>query len=256
MENYAVIWHISVMTSSVFEKRTARRDRLLGLLRAEDYWTTAQLRDQLGVSQRTLMRELAALRDAGYPIEAERGRGGGVRLDGRWGIERLQLSHQEVIELILSLAIIENLHSPLLTSNLKAIKQKLFQVFPHKQRHMVSQLRKRIMIGSNAELHIVSHYDEPDPRIAEPIASGFMQRKLIEIEYQSEGGEITSRKVEPQFILLHWPIWYIIAWDHLRDSSRVFRIDRIRAAKLLPQGFNLRAKDQFTGLYRPLHATI
>lgn len=244
------------MTKADFETRAARRDQLLGLLRAEEFWTTQQLRTQLGVSQRTLMRELAGLRDAGYPIEADRGRGGGVRLDGRWGIERLNLTHQEVIELILSLAIIENLHSPLLTGNLKAIKQKLFQVFPQKQRSAISQLRRRIMIGANAELHIVSNYDEPASQTAEPISEAFLQCKLMRIEYQSEGGEITTRDIEAQFILLNWPIWYIISWDHLRNSSRVFRIDRIRRAELLETSFSLRPKDDFQGLYRPLYDPI
>ena len=131
------------MTETSFEQRSERRSRLIGLLRSEEHWTTSDLRDQLGVSQRTLMRELAELRNAGYPIESDRGRGGGIRLDGRWGIERLNLSHQEVVELILSLAIMESLQSPLLTGNLKAIRQKLFQAFPQKQRSTVSNTRKR-----------------------------------------------------------------------------------------------------------------
>jgi predicted DNA-binding transcriptional regulator YafY len=244
------------MGENNFEKRAERRNRLLGLLRSEDHWTTADLRMQLGVSQRTLMRELAALKEAGFPIESDRGRGGGVRLDGRWGIERLNLSHYEVIELILSLAIVESLQSPLLTGNLKAIKQKLFQAFPQKQRSAVSNIRKRVMIGDNANKFMLSAYAPPPQHISECIAEAFLQQGLLEIDYQNEAMERRTRVIEAQYILLNWPIWYIIAWDHLRDSSRVFRIDRIKQAKLVEGSFTLRPKGDFTGIYRPFYQTI
>jgi predicted DNA-binding transcriptional regulator YafY len=68
--------------------------------------------------------------------------------------------------------------------------------------------------------------------------------------------ERRTRVIEAQYILLNWPIWYIIAWDHLRNSSRVFRIDRIKKAKLMDDSFTLRPKEDFTGIYRPFYQTI
>ena len=254
--NYAVIWHIRLMTNTSFEQRAERRNRLIGLLRSEEHWKTSDLREHLGISQRTLMRELAELRQAGYPIESDRGRGGGIRLNGRWGIERLNLNHQEVVELILSLAIMESLQSPLLTSNLKGIKQKLFQAFPQKQRSAVSNIRKRIMIGDNARANVVSHYTAPIQRISESIAESFLRQNCLEIEYQSEAGERTVRVIEAQYILLNWPIWYILAWDHLRSSSRVFRIDRIKNTRIVDGSFQLRQKQLFTDIYTPFYQTI
>lgn len=256
MSIYAILWHIRLMTNSNFEQRTDRRNRLIGLLRSEEYWKTSDLRNHLGVSQRTLMRELAELRLAGYPIESDRGRGGGIRLNGRWGIDRLNLNHQEVVELVLSLAIMESLKSPLLTSNLKAIKQKLYQAFPQKQRNKVSNIRKRIMIGDNARTTVASNYKTPSKKISESIAESFLDQHCLEIEYQSEGGEQTQRMVEAQYILLNWPIWYILAWDHLRLSPRVFRIDRIKNVSLVNKSFRLRQKDIFTNTFVPLDQSI
>lgn len=244
------------MVNNSFEQRSERRNRLIGLLRSEEHWKTSDLREHLGISQRTLMRELAELRLAGYPIESDRGRGGGIRLNGRWGIERLNLNHQEVVELLLSLAIMESLQSPLLTGNLKAIKQKLFQAFPQKQRSAVSNIRKRIMIGDNAKANIVSRYTPPAQQISESLAESFLQQSLLEIEYHSETGERTLRVIEAQYILLNWPIWYIISWDHLRQSSRVFRIDRMKNARLVDGNFQLRPKHMFTGIYTPFYQTI
>jgi len=244
------------MTNSSFEQRADRRNRLIGLLRSEEHWKTSELREQLSISQRTLMRELAELRRAGYPIESDRGRGGGIRLSGRWGVERLNLSHQEVVELILSIAIMESLQSPLLTSNLKAIKQKLFQAFPQKQRRKVSSIRKRIMIGEDAATVIVSDYKAPAKRISERLAESFLQRNCLEIEYQSWAGEQTQRVIEAQYILLNWPVWYILAWDHLRSSPRVFRIDRVKSARIVSDSFQLRQKDLFSNVYVPLEQSI
>lgn len=237
------------MAKVSFEQRTERRNRLIGLLRSEEHWKTSDLREHLGISQRTLMRELAELRIAGYPIESDRGRGGGVRLHGRWGIERLHLNHQEVVELILALAIMETLDSPLLTSSLKAIRQKLFQAFPQAQRRMVSNIRKRILIGDNASANVLSLYQTPLPRISKNIAEAFLQQQCLEIEYRSEAGDQTLRVIEAQYILLNWPVWYIIAWDHLRKSSRVFRIDRINHARTVDETFRLRPQHLFRDIF-------
>lgn len=244
------------MINASFEQRTERRNRLIGLLRSETYWKTSDLREQLGISQRTLMRELAELKRAGYPIESERGRGGGIRLNGRWGVDRLQLNHQEVVELILSLAIMESLQSPLLTSNLKAIKQKLFQAFPQEQRSTVSNLRKRIMIGSNAGANTVSRYVTPEHTISESIAEAFLEQRCLEIDYESDSGARTTRVIEAQYILLNWPIWYITAWDHLRASSRMFRIDRIKNARIVGGHFQLKPIEVFIGVYTPYYQSI
>ena len=233
------------MTKQSFEQRTSRRDRLIGLLRSQDYWTTSRLCDELDVSQRTIMRELAELRRAGYPVESDRGRGGGIRLHGRWGINRLQLSHQELVELIVALAVMQNLRSPLLAGNLKAIQQKLFQAFPDKQRSVVSTIRKRILIGEEASEAVLSRYRQPSRTVSEHISESFLTQRCLEIDYESEQKETTTRVIEAHYILLNWPIWYIQAWDHLRSSVRIFRIDRIRNTRPLETYFKLKGKKIF-----------
>lgn len=244
------------MAKVSFEHRVERRNRLLGLLRSEEHWKTADLCGHLEISQRTLMRELADLRIAGYPIESDRGRGGGVRLNGRWGIDRLHLTHQEVVELILALAIMETLQSPILTSHLKAVRQKLFQAFPHEQRRTVGDIRKRILIGDNASANVLSLYATPVLRISEDIADAFLQQHCLEIEYQSEAGDQTRRVIEAHYILLNWPVWYIIAWDHLRMSSRVFRIDRIKSTRAVGGTFRLRPQHLFKDIFAPYFQAI
>ncbi|MBL4572107.1 MAG: WYL domain-containing protein, partial [Gammaproteobacteria bacterium] len=128
--------------------------------------------------------------------------------------------------------------------------------FPQRQRSAVSNIRKRIMIGDNARANVVSHYTAPIQRISESIAESFLRQNCLEIEYQSEAGERTVRVIEAQYILLNWPIWYILAWDHLRSSSRVFRIDRIKNTRIVDGSFQLRQKQLFTDIYTPFYQTI
>lgn len=244
------------MVKVSFDERMNRRHRLIGLLRSDDYWITSELREHLGISQRTLMRDLAELREAGYPIESDRGRGGGVRLQGRWGIERLQLNHKEVVELVLALAVMESLNSPILTGNLKAIGQKLFQAFPQDQRRKVSNIRNRIMIGDNASANLASRYGTPKAEVSEDIAESFLRQNCLEIEYQTEANEQTLRVVEAHYILLVWPIWYILAWDHLRSSTRIFRIDRIKKTRITKKNFKLQPKTLYINEYTPYFKTL
>lgn len=244
------------MSKGSFEERTERRDRLIGLLRSDDYWTTAKLNQELGISQRTLMRDLAELRASGYPIESDRGRGGGVRLDGRWGIERFHLSHHEIVELILALAVMENLNSPMMSGSLKAIRQKLFQAFPPKQRHIVARIRQRIFVGNQASPHTVSFYASPNSHIAGHVSECFLKQRELHIDYRSENGACTSRVIEAQYVVLNWPMWYVLAWDHLRADVRLFRLDRIEKSQPRTREFKLRPKEEFSNLYAPLFQSI
>jgi len=72
----------------------SRADRLMDLadlLRGREETTVAGLAGELGVSPRTLYRDLAALRDRGLPITGEPGRGGGIRLVGSRGVTAVHL---------------------------------------------------------------------------------------------------------------------------------------------------------------------
>ena len=112
------------------EPVSERLERLLGLLASREHATGPALAAELGISLRTLRRDMARLTARGVPIEAERGRGGGVRVPARVGLGRLQLDHREALDLLLALAIGERVRSPLLLSSLKGLRQKIAMAFP------------------------------------------------------------------------------------------------------------------------------
>ena len=226
-----------------------RLDRLLGLLRQDDAWTMQLLSERLQVSQRTLLRDINELKDQGCPIQTERGRGGGVALDHRWGVDKLRLSDEEVVNLLVSLAITESLQSPILTTHVTSIRQKITHGFPDQQRKLINQLRSRILVGGAASADIVATYTPPKNKVTDVVNRSFFHLKVIDFYYTSGSGEQTQRSMEPQFLFFNWPIWYVLGWDYLRDAPRVFRLDRIRSVKKNQQSFKLRKRaDVLQGL--------
>lgn len=230
------------MAKGSLKDKKRRQDELLSCLRSQSYWTTKDLCQQLATSQRTLMRDLAELKESGIPIDSDRGRGGGIRLDGRWGLGRLQMSNTEVISLLLALVIAEKINSPILLDNLSSIKNRISASFPHEQRQKIEELRSRIQVGGNASNIVLTSYNEPNNELMPIISQCFIERKMLNIEYLSGKKEVTTRTIEPQMFFLNWPVWYLLSWDQLRQDIRMFRIDRILSAQRVNQSFSLRSQ--------------
>lgn len=224
-----------------------RLDQLLGVLKTGDAHTAQSLADGLEVSLRTLMRDLETLRDKGYPIEADKGRGGGVRLYPRWGIGRISLNYREVIDLLLAMNVLEILDSPLLLSNLKSIRNKLYNSFPDSQRPRIRQIRKRILLSEKASTDVMKSYDaKGDWPHSDRILESFFDQTCLSIQYQREDGTISKRTIEVHYLFLNWPVWYLVCFDHLRQAGRTFRIDRIQSAKLTQDDFKVRKLNYFS----------
>src|SRR3712207_9569726 len=81
----------------------ARTLRLLSLLQQRRYWAGADLADRLGVSVRTLRRDVDRLRELGYPVEDRRGVDGGYQLAPGAALPPLVLDDEEAVALTVGL---------------------------------------------------------------------------------------------------------------------------------------------------------
>lgn len=234
-----------------------RLDQLLGRLKSGDSFTAKQLAAQFNVSQRTLMRDLQTLKEQGYPIESEPGRGGGIRLYARWGIGRLALNYREVIDLLLALAILERLDSPLFLTHLTSIKNKLFASFPDAQRPYIQQLRQRIMVGATASPQVLENYQNiAQGEVSDIVMQAFVEHRCLAISYQREDGELSLRTVEVHHLFLNWPVWYLFCWDHMRQANRTFRIDRVHQAQIQEQHFSVKPFATFDAELQRITSTL
>ncbi|MGC4088745.1 MAG: WYL domain-containing protein [Polyangiaceae bacterium] len=216
---------------------------MLGLLASRPSWTAPELALELGVSVRTVRRDLVRLAQRGVPLQSEAGRGGGLSVPARTGLGRLQLDVQQTLDLLLAVAVAEHLGSPLMLSTVKSLRQKLAAAFPAEERRRVSGLRQRILVGPTSR-NISASWGSPRAHVTRPIQRAFLEQRTLALSYRTEHA-LTQRLVEPQFLLLSWPAWYLLVWDHLRNAPRTLRVDRIESASVGAESttFRLRTLD-------------
>lgn len=225
--------------------RLRRLELLAVQLKQEELCTIKALADLHDVSERTIARDLQLMRDQGLPIDADRGRGGGVRLDRNWGVGRLNLSYPEAVDLLISLAVSEQMGSPIFLANMGSIRRQLIASFSADKRHKVSGLKSRVLIGSTASTRVQETVIKNKSRAVQALHQAFLDQRALTIRYKKESGEVSIRTIEPHYLLLNYPVWYVLAFDHLRDAPRAFRCDRILAAEVSDARFHLLSKDVF-----------
>ena len=227
------------MTRLSTSERLTRLDDIAARLKSDLHPTVSQIALEFGVSVRTINRDIEILRQRGLPIEGERGRGGGLRLDLHWGVGRVNLSYGEAVDLLISLAIAEQMKSPLFLARLAPIRRKIEASFSPSTRDLVKSLRSRILIGVTASIFVQSGFAPPTAQVVKSLHSAFLFTQRIKIVYRTASGEQTAREIEPHYLLLSYPVWYILAWDHLRQAVRSFRYDRMVSATLAGGNFKL-----------------
>lgn len=253
------------MTRANATDRLRRLDLIAAQLKEDGFATVQALAQAHGVSPRTITRDLQIMRDQGLPIEADRGRGGGVRLDRRWGVGRMNLSYAEAVDLLISLAVAERMQSPLFLGNLGSIRRQLVASFAQEKRTRVEQVKSRVLVGmtsspfvqgSVVQAPVVSGDGDPaggpQTRTIQAIHQAFLNQTKLHISYRNEAGSQTDRMVEPHYLLLNYPVWYVLAVDHLRGGVRTFRTDRILSARRQEDRFTLRPKSDFTAFFQDL----
>jgi predicted DNA-binding transcriptional regulator YafY len=225
--------------------RLERLDRLAGLLAADDGPTVGALAAALAVSPRTVARDLALLRLRGVPVEGEPGRGGGLRLDRNWSVGRLALDHQEAVDLMISLAIAEQMESPLFMAGLRSVRRKLAASFAPGLRGRVEGLKARVLVGQPASAAVLASVQRVDPSAIRALHRAFLHLRTLEIDYRDQAGTASRRVIEPHFLFFNAPLWYVLAWDRLRGGIRSFRCDRIVAARVGLEDFRPRPRSDF-----------
>lgn len=239
--NGAKSWHRSWHHRSM---KPARRDALLGLLSQAGPWTAPELAERLGVSLRSVRRDLAQLREEGVVLDAEPGRGGGVRLGRRSSLPRLQLSHREAMTLLMGLASAETLGAPLLAPELRSLRLKLCTLLPSDPGGQRERLRARILVGQPASEAVRQSWRAPQPAVLAAVQDAFFAQRRLQIDYEDGSGARSRRDIEAQHLLINAPAWYVLAWDLERGAPRCFRLDRLRRVRDLGERFALRPADE------------
>jgi predicted DNA-binding transcriptional regulator YafY len=201
---------------------SARLLRLLSLLQAHREWSGADLAERLGVTPRTVRRDVDRLRELGYPVNASPGTGGGYQLGAGAELPPLLLDDDEAVAVAVGLRTaagqgIEGIGE----TSVRALA-KLEQVLPGRLRRRVSAL--------NAFTVPMLRGPRPsavDPAVLTELANLCRDAERLRFEYRDHEGAPTRRTVEPHRLVCSEHRWYLVAWDVDRDDWRTFRVDRI-----------------------------
>jgi len=200
----------------------ARVLQLLGLLQSRPVWSGPELAARLGVTVRSVRRDVERLRELGYPVQASKGVGGGYQLGAGGALPPLLLDPEEAVAVAVCLRLAAGgTVSGVGEAALRTLA-KLDQVLPGRLRAQVSAVHE-------ATETLDSRLDQVDPDVLLTLARASRDHQRVRFAYAARGGETTDRHVEPYRMVATGRRWYLMAWDPERDDWRTFRLDRMAA---------------------------
>jgi predicted DNA-binding transcriptional regulator YafY len=199
----------------------ARLLTLLSLLQTQREWPGSELAERLGVSPRTIRRDIDRLRELGYPVAATMGTAGGYRLVAGTAMPPLLVDDEEAVAIAVGLRTAAG-HpvSGIEEASVRALA-KLEQVLP-------SRLRYRVRTLGAATVSLAATGPAVDPEDLTVLAGAVARREGLRFAYRAGDGTESRRLVEPLRLVAAGRRWYLVAYDNERDAWRTFRVDRMR----------------------------
>ena len=199
---------------------TERVLRLLGLLQQRPVWTGPELAARLGVTTRSIRRDVERLRSLGYPVNATQGVGGGYQLGAGRALPPLLLDDEEAIATAVSLRLAAG--GTVAGASEAAVRTlaKLDQVLPARLRAEVRALHDAIATLDGGRVEV-----DADALLV--LARATRDAVRVEFGYAGRAGIPGPRRVEPYGLVATGRRWYLLAWDLDRDDWRSFRLDRM-----------------------------
>ncbi|MEU1401585.1 YafY family protein [Streptomyces sp. NPDC005728] len=200
----------------------ARLLQLLSLLQTPREWPGGELSDRLGVSRRTVRRDIDRLRELGYPVQATKGADGGYRLVAGKAMPPLVLDDEEAVAIAVGLRAgaghaVEGVDE----ASVRALA-KLEQVLPARLRHRVSTLQAATTALTSGDGASIA------PETLTVMASTVAGRERLRFAYRDKDGSESRRLTEPHRLVSTGQRWYLVAYDLGREDWRTFRVDRVR----------------------------
>jgi len=194
---------------------------LLSLLQGRREWPGAVLAERLGVSPRTVRRDVERLRGLGYPIESVSGPAGGYALTAGAAMPPLLLDDDEALAVAIALRTAAR-------SAVAGIEETALRALVKLEQVLPEHLRRRVRaLGDATEVVGGSGGPTVDAAALTVLGTACRDREMVRFGYSSRDGASSRRLVEPHALLAHGRRWYLLAFDPSRTAWRTFRLDRI-----------------------------
>jgi predicted DNA-binding transcriptional regulator YafY len=220
-----------------------RTDRLYALVEelrasAPRARSAQRLAERFEVGVRTIQRDVLALQEAGVPIWASPGPGGGYTIDPGHTLPPLNFTPSEAAAIALAMAC----SGPMpFDGAARTALHKVVAAMSASGRSGAAELLARIRL-----LHA-----RPEPSAApvrRAVEQALVQRRVLCLDYRDKHGQPTrARRVAPLGLVGAERDWYLVGWCRLREGVRAFRLDRISMVEVtrepLPAGLPAAGED-------------
>ena len=203
---------------------TERVLHLLGLLQQRPVWTGPELAARLGVTTRSIRRDVERLRGLGYPVRAAQGIGGGYQLGRGKALPPLLLDDAEAVAVAVSLRLAAGGTVSGASEAALRTLAKLDQVMPPRLRGEVRALHDATHTLDGGEATV-------DGEALLRLARAVRDTVRVRFGYEARDGTASARTVEPVGLVATGRRWYLMAYDVDRDDWRTFRLDRMQGVE-------------------------
>lgn len=199
---------------------TKRALRLLALLQSRTVWTGPELARELGVTTRTVRRDVDRLREMGYPVLNSAGHGGGYQLGAGRELPPLLLGEQEAVAVAVGLRLATR-------SGIEGLDEEALRALAALDRILPPRVRAEVSALSDAVSVVSRRAPSARPEVLLALAAAVRDRVRVRVDYEKGDGERGERRLEPYRMLAIESHWYLFSWDLDREDWRTFRLDRM-----------------------------
>lgn len=210
--------------------KTARLFQMMTALRSLPPPVTAEsLAQDTGVSVRTVYRDIDALRGLGAVIDGEAGFGFTLIEDA--SLPPLGFEDDELEALVLGLRDVAVIGDPALAKAARSALAKITARVPDRQARRLE----------HAVLDAQRYYSPPRPTVdVARLRQATWDEHAISFAYEDAKAARTRRRVWPLGIVYLQASSVLLAWCHLREDYRTFRLDRMSTLEVLDESFRPR----------------
>ncbi|WP_147945351.1 WYL domain-containing protein [Microbispora hainanensis] len=210
-------------------KTSARLLALLSLLQARRNWSGEELAGRLGVSTRTVRRDVDRLRELGYPITTFKGPDGGYQLEAGSRLPPLLFDDDQAVALAVALQTVTTTGAGVGEAAARALNT-VRQVMPARLRHRIDTFQVTAVERPATRPDV-----RVDGSVLVALSAAVHAGEVLRFDYaaafspQAGDGGVPAppRRVEPHHLVTWGGRWYLVAWDLDREDWRTFRADRM-----------------------------
>jgi predicted DNA-binding transcriptional regulator YafY len=202
------------------KKTSARLLRVLTLLQIRRTWTGVELADRLGVTTRTVRRDMEKLRELDYPVSGLKGIAGGYQLGVGAHMPPLQLDDDEAVAIAITLRTATASGVTGLGETALGALIKLEQVMP-------PRLRSRVRALQLSPVQTPDRAPTVDAELLTSIGAACRDHLRLGFEYSGIAGATSMHVTEPHQLMIWGSRWYLVAWDVDDHEWSAYPVDRI-----------------------------